>query len=143
MKACWVVVEIGVLPEIRVVYGPLQKVFVGKRPVTDFPGSIGHYDWLRNHFGVVIGVRLWPFNDDLHMHAIRGLLSECSRRSYVMVDGDKSIAILLKGSFREIDDDASNDQDLGDNGLLVNSDMELSLYFKADESVAKQLMDLG
>jgi hypothetical protein len=45
---------------------PPEVVKVEKTPfrsVSGMPGCLGHIDWVRDHSGLLIGVRLWPFRE--------------------------------------------------------------------------------
>lgn len=100
-------------------------------------GCIGHVDWLRNSLGIVIGVRLWYFNDDTASVDAIGKLIECVKEyRQVRIDPERCVAIFFSALEVEFDDDLSQDQCLDDAAILYRREGHIFLiYFQAENAL--------
>lgn len=117
---------------LRYAHGPLKRLFTTfgntYREQTKYGGSTGHYDWLRSASGDVQGVRHWPFDDKELAPVIEPLLNACRSLPYARVENGKHVKLFFTSSPR-IDEDASQDQDLSNNGIYRSDAGEFLLYF--------------
>ncbi len=93
-------------------------------------GSTGHYDWLRSPDLQLQGLRYWPFSDDDDDRMItEKLFIACRLLPYSVVEPAGKFLTIHFVSEPLINESASNDQDLSDNGIYASSDGALLLYF--------------
>ena len=136
MKTMWLQVFLNGKPLVHLVESTREELFAHdtKKYIsrTDYPGSIGHYDWLRRSDGTVVGVRYWPFADLVQIEAIRELVDKCSGLKYVKVEPKvKNISVIFDAD-AFIDEDNSNDQDLGEIGIYATDEGDYALCFECD-----------
>ena len=123
---------------IQLVRSTRERLFDDYKALTKFPGSTGHYDWLRATSRQVLGVRYWPFDDSIHKHAVQQLRTTCLSLDYAFVDPDSRYISILFGPVKNIDDAISDDQDMGENGIYSTDDGRLALCFEVDASLESQ-----
>ena len=133
MKKYWLIIFIEKEPRLDIVQSTRESLFSkGNKHykiATPVSGSIGHYDWLRNFANRIVGVRYWPFCDLEQMNVVVELVRRCRSYSYIKADSDlKNVSILFDTS--EINEQISNDQDLGDNGIYITPDGEYAFCFE-------------
>jgi hypothetical protein len=119
---------------LRHAYGPLKPALNAfgstYREQTKYGGSTGHYDWLRSMGGDVQGVRHWPFNDRELAPVIEQLLKACRALSYARIEDGKHFELTFTSPVN-FNQDASQDQDLSNNGIYRSDAGEFLLYFDA------------
>jgi hypothetical protein len=124
-------------PEVQLVSNVLANAFIDRKGeryvrVTSSPGSIGHYDWLRNRPNIVIGVRYWPFDDIEYINAVQAFFLKVRGLDYISVDPDFKNITVLFDPLAVFDEDLSNDQDLGDAGIYVTDAGHYAMCFEFD-----------
>jgi len=107
-------------------------------PQTDYPGSIGHFDWLRSTPTNIEGVRIWPFDDHEHQKAVADFISSIRRFKSVVIHPDLKSVSLLFNLEAIIDEEISNDQDLGEAGIYLNKKGEYALCFEVQPEIIGQ-----
>ena len=136
MKPQWLTIELGETPKTQLNQAEREELLSGYLPRTQFPGSTGHFDWLRSSSGGIIGVRYWPFDDAVHAAPVERLLKRCRSLNYVVQDpANRFVSIFFGGSAAEVAEDISNDQDLGENGIYENQHGLMALCFEVDSLV--------
>ena len=136
----WLTVELGEMPKVQLKRSERESILPGYLPLTQFPGSTGHFDWLRTSSGGVMGVKYWPFNDAVHADPVRRLLVKCSSLKYTIRDSEcRHISIFFGGLVAEVAENISNDQDIGENGIYENERGLMALCFEVDPSMSAVL----
>jgi hypothetical protein len=139
MKTLWLIVYLDATLKIRLVLSERESIIPDYSPLTLFPGSTGHYDWLRNTSGQIVGVRYWPFKDEIHDSAILLLRKKCFSLGYSHVDADSRFFSIFWGAIEDIDESISNDQDMGENGIYSDSNGRIALCFEVDNELEKTM----
>ena len=141
MKTHWLTIELGESPKVQITRSDRENLLSGYLPKTDFPGSTGHFDWLRSASHKVLGVRYWPFDDAVHATSLRRLMMKCRSLKYAVVDrDDRFISIFFGGSTADVAEETSNDQDMGENGIYENQQGGMALCFEVDQAVLDSLI---
>lgn len=107
-----------------------ERVLSVVEPITPL-GCSGHFDWLRKGKRI-IGVRLWPFADN-EVDVLEMVKTLSSDWKTMRVEDGKWVALGFGEGWQEFDEDNSQDQDMGDCGLLKLQDESLAFYFDANE----------
>lgn len=106
-----------------------ERIASGLEHVTP-PGCSGHFDWLRKGEKIV-GVRLWPFADnEVDILTVAKPLASGSRT--MLIEDGKYISLGFGEGWQRFEEDISQDQDMGDCGLLKFQDGSMAFYFNAD-----------
>jgi hypothetical protein len=132
MRTLWLKIYLNEKPNIQLVRSERGSLFEDYEALTQFPGSIGHYDWLRSSSGQILGVRYWPFDDSIHSRAVQILKAKCQSLDYAFVDADPRYLSILFSKAKDIDDTISNDQDMGENGIYSAKGERIALCFEID-----------
>lgn len=136
METQWLTIELKDVPVVQLVRCSRDQVLVNFSPVTGFPGSTGHFDWLRSSACEIVGVRYWPFDDPVHTSAVHRLLNKCRLLKYSVVDPkNRFISIYLNLAAAAFIENSSNDQDLSENGIYENQKGDMAICFEVDPSV--------
>lgn len=140
MNTQWLTIELKEVPEVRLNQCSRDHLLRSYSPVTGFPGSTGHFDWLRSSSSAVVGVRYWPFEDAVHIAAVHRLFKNCISLHYVVVDPQyRFLSIFFGSCTNDFADDISNDQDLGENGIYEDQQGGIALCFEVDRDVLDSL----
>ena len=132
MKPKWLLIIFDVKIELQLVFD-LGPRIEGCPMIAPFGGgSIGHYDWLRSQEGKIGGVRFWSFEDECHATAIEAFFQEIKNFDYVGLSPDgKYIKFNFFRGF-VFNENLSNDQDLGDNGIFRLPNEKYAMYFEVN-----------
>jgi len=140
MESQWLTIELREPPKAQIIQGDREILLSDYLPRTGFPGSTGHFDWLRSASREIVGVRYWPFDDAVHTSAVDQLLSQCRSLEYAIVDPeDRFVSVFFGGAIAAVEEDISNDQDLGENGIYENQQGAMALCFEVDALVLGSL----
>jgi hypothetical protein len=140
METKWLTIELGEAPKARIVQDDREVLLSGYLPRTGFPGSTGHFDWLRSTAREIIGVRYWPFDDAIHASVVRQLLIQCRSLKYAVVDPEsRCVSVFFGGAIVDVAENISNDQDLGENGIYENEHGGMALCFEVDAPLLDSL----
>lgn len=140
MKPHWLTIELGKMPKTQLLQSDREDLLPNYLPQTQFPGSTGHFDWLRSTSGEILGVRYWPFDDAVHAVPVNRLLMQCGSLKYAVLDSaNRFVSIFFKCSVAEVAEKISNDQDLGENGIYQNEQGLMALCFEVDASVLERM----
>lgn len=141
METQWLIIELEKTPKVQLVQCTRENLLNGYVPTTGFSGSTGHYDWLRSSSNEILGVRYWPFDDDIHAAEVSKLQALCRSLDYAYIDcEDRFISIIFSGLISDVVEDISNDQDLGENGIYVNQQGGMAICFEMDSRFLAQLL---
>ncbi len=100
--------------------------------------SIGHYDWLKQSSGEVIGVRLWHFNDNDSQTDL--ILNEFCKSDHVVPFEEKQISFFFKKERMSFDEDLSQHQELFGCGTLNGKNGDKIIYFYANSLFHERAM---
>jgi hypothetical protein len=140
MNNKWLIVRLNNIPKIEFSKAEREFILGDYEPLTRFPGSTGHYDWLRSVSGEILGVRYWPFDDEIHKDSVKRLFEKCSLLKYTILDPNlQYVSILFQERGQEIVESLSNDQDLGDNGIYENNNGQMALCFELDQPILNKM----
>lgn len=112
------------IPKIGIaVSSPKRKIIIGdKIYLESVLGEFnGHYDWLVNHSGKIIGVRYFVFEE------LEFLCSKFENFTYCEVD-NQTIKIYFSDD-REVDEENSIDQDFSGDRIFYSDNLELVMSF--------------
>jgi hypothetical protein len=71
MRNLWLKIYLDDKPNIELLRSDRKTLFPDYTSLTRFPGSTGHYDWLRVSPAQIVGLRYWPFDDSIHRKAVQ------------------------------------------------------------------------
>lgn len=116
---------------------PRESIRLATRTYLDRGGGdfIGFYDWLRDSFGRVIGVR------ETFGAGFESLVNLIPDRDFLVKTNHPPCVEVFFGRAREYDEGESADQDFLMNLLLVSSDGEVVLTFGVDPEMEEHLPD--
>lgn len=100
----------------------------------------GFYDWLRDRQGHLIGVRYWPFADS---PVFRDLQAQLPPSPRLATDPNHRFLEIYFSHNRDLDRDASDDQDFGHNGIFSTLDGEWAIAFSTAALSDAELASLG
>ena len=140
MITLWLKIYLNEKPSIQLVRSEREYLFHDYKALTHFPGSIGHYDWLRSSSRQILGVRYWPFDDSIHSRAVQQLKSKCQSLDYTFVEANFRYLSILFSTSVDIEEAISNDQDMGENGIYLADGGRIALCFEVDTSLESHFL---
>jgi hypothetical protein len=140
----WLVIALEEIPKVQIFESERENMLSEYTPTTSFPGSTGHFDWLRSSVHKVIGVRYWPFDDAIHASAIQELLALSRSLNYAYIDCEnRFVSFFFGGLISDVIENISNDQDMGENGIYVNQQGKMVVCFEIDSLLLDSFSGVG